>query len=109
MLPTLEDASTEADFLGDAVIAIGALRATRELGLEVPNSVRLLGLNGMKMASWREINLTTIMRPIAVIVKSQVDLMVSTINDSEREPGRRIFACTVIGRGTLKNCKFWKG
>jgi DNA-binding LacI/PurR family transcriptional regulator len=98
----LNDNRAEAYFCGDDVIAVGALSALRDHDLQVPSDVGLIGLNDMEMASWRNINLTTIRQPIEEIVESSVDLMVSMLNDPLRPPERRLFSCLVVERGTLK-------
>jgi len=103
MQRVLKSGYAEAYFCGDDVIAIGALSALRDLNLQVPSDIGLIGLNDMEMASWRNINLTTIRQPIIEIVESSVDLMVSMLNDPERTPEKRLFACSVVERGTLKS------
>lgn len=92
----------EAYFCGDDVIAIGALSAVQDAGLSVPRDIGLIGLNDMEMASWHNIDLTTIRQPIPEIIGASIDLVVSTINHPDRQPETRLFPCRVIERGTLR-------
>lgn len=102
MLRLLGAAPAEAYFGGDDVLSIGALSAIRDSGLECPGDVGILGLNNMEMASWANINLTTIHQPIRQIVTSSIELMAATLEDRDRHPEARIFSCTVVERGTLR-------
>jgi len=92
----------EAYFCGDDVLSIGAISAIKDAGLNVPNDIGIIGLNDMEMASWQNINLTTIHQPIKPIVKASVELMVGLLSDPDRYPEARLFPCKVIERGTLR-------
>jgi len=102
MLARLEDAPAEAYFCGDDVLSIGALSAITGSGLTVPGDIGLIGLNDMEMAGWENINLTTIRQPIAQIIDSSIELVVSLLANPERYPEARLFSCQVIERGTLR-------
>ena len=102
MLRLLESAPAEAYFCGDDVLSIGALSAIKDKGLTVPGDIGIIGLNDMEMASWENINLTTIRQPIREIVDSSVELMVAMMDQPDRYPEARLFPCRVIERGTLR-------
>ncbi|MEM9393011.1 MAG: LacI family DNA-binding transcriptional regulator [Pseudomonadota bacterium] len=95
----------EAYFCGDDVIAIGALSAANDAGLSVPDDVGLIGLNDMEMASWQNIELTTIRQPISEIIGASIDLVVGTIEEPHRHPETRLFPCRLIERHTLRPLK----
>ncbi len=92
----------EAYFLGDDVLSIGALSAAHAAGVRVPQDLGMIGLNDMEMAGWANINLTTIHQPFAAIVKSSIDLMVSSFADPGCLPEARIHPCRIVERGTLR-------
>lgn len=102
MLRLLNEGHAEAYFCGDDVLSIGALSAIKDAGLSVPDDVGVIGLNDMEMASWENINLTTIHQPIRQIVDSSVDLMVAMLDEPNRYPEARVFPCRVVERGTLR-------
>ncbi|MFP7674067.1 LacI family DNA-binding transcriptional regulator [Marivita sp. S0852] len=98
----LQSTPAEAYFCGDDVLSIGALSAIADSGLSVPEDIGIIGLNDMEMAGWQNINLTTIHQPIQQIVQSSIEAMVTLLEDPDRQPESRIFACSVVERGTLR-------
>jgi DNA-binding LacI/PurR family transcriptional regulator len=92
----------EAWFCGDDVLSIGALSALADAGLKVPQDVGILGLNDMEMARWPNINLTTVRQPIADIIAASIDLVVASLHDPDHPPEARLFACSIVERGTLR-------
>jgi DNA-binding LacI/PurR family transcriptional regulator len=103
MLLLLETTSpAEAYFCGDDVLSIGALSAIQSAGLRVPEDIGIIGLNDMEMAGWANINLTTIHNPFKQIIAASVDLIAASLSDDSRDPEARLFACTIVERGTLR-------
>ncbi|WP_289042657.1 LacI family DNA-binding transcriptional regulator [uncultured Aliiroseovarius sp.] len=102
MLRLLNDTPAQAYFCGDDVLSIGALSAVTDSGLSVPGDIGIIGLNDMEMARWENINLTTIHQPIQQIVNSSIELMAAMLDDPDRLPEARIFACSIVERGTLR-------
>lgn len=92
----------EAYFCGDDLLAVGALSAIREAGLQVPGDIGLIGLNDMEMARWQNIGLTTIRQPVAQIIEAAIDLVVKTIETPDCPLESRLFPCAVIDRQTLR-------
>ena len=72
MCELMMDASIEAVFCGDDILAIGALDACKEAGRSVPADVGILGFNDIAMASWAAYDLSTIRQPIAEIIVTAV-------------------------------------
>ena len=98
----LSKAPAEAYFCGDDVLSIGALSAIEAAGMTVPGDIGLIGLNDMEMAGWQNVNLTTIHQPIRQIITSSIELIVAMLEDPDRTPEARLFACRVVERGTLR-------
>ena len=92
----------EAYFCGDDVLSIGALSAIKDADLNVPKDIGIIGLNDMEMASWQNINLTTIQQPIKQIVAASIELMGALLQDPYRYPEARLFPCRLVERGTLR-------
>jgi DNA-binding LacI/PurR family transcriptional regulator len=92
----------EAYFCGDDILSIGALSAIASAGLSVPGDIGIIGFNDMEMASWESIELTTIHQPISQIISSSVELIVSMLEEPEREPESRLFRCRIVERNTLR-------
>ncbi len=102
MARLLKSPTAEAYFCGDDVLSIGALSAIQSAGLRVPDDIGLIGLNDMEMAGWANINLTTIRNPLEQIIGSSIDLIEAALKDDSRDPEARLFACTIVERGTLR-------
>ncbi len=102
MLGQLKNKPAQAYFCGDDVLSIGALSAVQSAGLGVPDDIGIIGLNDMEMASWQNINLTTIRQPIKDIIASSVELVMALLSDPNRAVEARVFACQIIERGTLQ-------
>ena len=98
----LQSPPAEAYFCGDDVLSIGALSAIQSAGLRVPDDIGIIGLNDMEMAGWENINLTTIRNPIKQIVASSIELIEASLKDDSRYPEARLFAATIVERGTLR-------
>lgn len=97
----LNDKPQQAYFCGDDALAVGAMSAAEDAGYKVPEDIGFIGLNDMEIASWQNINLTTIKQPITDIINSSLELMFEMLEDPDHEPLAKIFPCEIIKRGTL--------
>ncbi|MBM7068385.1 LacI family DNA-binding transcriptional regulator [Actibacterium sp. 188UL27-1] len=102
MARLLEADPAEAYFCGDDVLSIGAQSAITSAGLSVPGDIGLIGLNDMEIAGWQNIDLTTIHQPIRQIITAAIDLVETMLEDPNCVPEARLFACSVVERGTLR-------
>ena len=102
MMSLLQDNPAQAYFCGDDVLSIGALSAIREVGMRVPEDIGIIGLNDMEMSGWQNIDLTTIRQPIARIIDSSVELVMTMLAQPDHRPEARLFDCEIIERGTLR-------
>ena len=102
MTALLRARPAEAYFCADDVLSIGAMSALQDKGFDVPRDVGLIGLNDMKMASWANVNLTTIHNPFPDIIAASIDRVAALVEDRSIVPQARLFDCSVVHRGTLK-------
>ncbi|MEO8242425.1 MAG: LacI family DNA-binding transcriptional regulator [bacterium] len=102
MTRLLQGSVAEAYFCGDDVLSIGAISAAQSAGLNVPTDLGIIGFNDMEMAAWANIALTTIHQPFEQIIRSSIDLIMSSFADPARLPEVRLFPCHVVERGTLR-------
>jgi DNA-binding LacI/PurR family transcriptional regulator len=95
-------AGTRADayVCGDDVLAIGALSAVADAGLQVPQDVGIIGLNDMEMAAWANVNLTTVHQPFEAIVAASIAQMVALLATPDAPPTAQVFDCHLVQRGT---------
>ena len=83
---------------GNNRATIGAMRAARRLGLEVPRDVALVGYDDFDWADLFHPRLTVVAQPTAQIGETAVDLVISRILDPERAPRRLTLATTFVHR-----------
>ena len=102
MLRLIQTTPSQAYFCGDDVVAIGALSALRDSGLDVPGDVGIIGLNDMEMAGWENIALTTIRQPVGDIIDTTVELMADMLEHPDQPRKARLFSCDVVERATLR-------
>lgn len=82
----------------DAVVAVndsmglGALDVARhELGLDVPDSVSIVGFDGVGPATWSAYQLTSMRQPVRRMVEATVAMLVERIERPGLPPERRMF------------------
>jgi LacI family transcriptional regulator len=84
--------SPTAIFAASDVMAVGALKALREAGLQVPQDVALVGFDDVPLASAVEPPLTTVRQPIERMGSMAADLLLDLLENppEEEAPAHRI-------------------
>jgi len=98
----IERGGIDGVFCGDDILAIGAIDTCREFGISVPGDVGIVGFDDMPMASWRAYNLTTIRQPVADIIGTAIELIISVVDQPNRPADSQLFACEAVIRDTLR-------
>jgi LacI family transcriptional regulator len=84
------------------LVAIGALNATRMLGLRVPEDVSITGWDDLPMAAWEVIQLTTVRQSMNEMARTAARLVVERIEGRASPEARRIlFEPQLVLRATL--------
>jgi LacI family transcriptional regulator len=96
LLPSKPDAV----FAQSDVMAIGAMRAVQEAGLEVPKDIAFVGFDDLPIASAQPIKLTTIHQPITHFGIKAVDLLIDMIEKGTKPARRLILDTELIIRDT---------
>jgi DNA-binding LacI/PurR family transcriptional regulator len=102
MRQLLREGGIDAVFCGDDNLAMGAIDACREAGLDVPRDIGVIGFNDMTIAAWPAYNLTTIRQPTAEIITAAVELVLAIVERPVRRPILRLFDCRAVIRGSLR-------
>lgn len=63
------------------VMAIGAIRALRDVGKHVPEDVSVVGFDGLPLGSFLVPQLTTIVQPVQQMAQRSVEMLISSIED----------------------------
>jgi LacI family transcriptional regulator len=88
----LLSASPTAVFAASDVTAMGALRAVREAGLQVPADIALIGFDDIPVATAMEPALTTVRQPIERLGSMAADLLLNLLENppDSRAPAQRV-------------------
>lgn len=97
--------STDYEFDGIFAIsdwrALGACLALAELGIRVPEEVRIIGYDGVSVASRTILNITSIQQDIRQIVSQACDLLLRQMNRQPIEKKRVIVPTSILAGQTL--------
>ncbi|PTR34752.1 LacI family transcriptional regulator [Luteibacter sp. OK325] len=101
---TLLDRNDRLDgvFCGDDVLALGAMDACRERGVDVPGEVSIVGFDDMPLAAWASYSLTTVKQPIREMVLHAIERIVAWMEEPDSVPRSKLFACELVVRGSLR-------
>lgn len=97
MRPLGENGPT-AFYAANDLMAIGVLRALRELGIHVPEQVSVMGTNGSPESGHVIPNLTTLYVPYAEMARHAAEILIQFIKNNAAAPSQRLVACEIIAR-----------
>jgi LacI family transcriptional regulator len=81
-------------------MAIGAMRAIREAGLDIPDDVALVGYDDTPPAAYAHPPLTTVHQPMQEVGKLAVRLLLRMIEDPEMPRGETLLKPCLVRRAT---------
>lgn len=88
-------AKPDAIFAASDTMAIGAIRAVRDLGLHVPSDIAFVGFDDLPVASLSDFKLTTVHQPISQFGAKAVETLLDLIENGIK-PSRRIIMDTEL-------------
>jgi len=89
-----------AIFAHDDLLAAGALRAARDLGLRVPQEVEVVGFDDSELAE--PLGLTTVRQPLEESGAVALELLLAHINDPARTAQHTTLALKLVERDTTR-------
>lgn len=89
-----------AIFCGNDVIALGALSAAREAGIDVPDELTVIGFDDIPMAGWPLLDLTTVHCGLDALAATAVELLLAEIAGLGPGPIVRRIPASLRLRGT---------
>ncbi len=81
-------------------MALGALRALHQAGLQIPAEVSVVGYDDTAESAWYQPPLTTVRQDIKQLGERSVDWLVQTLNEEQSPALMRPFATRLIIRET---------
>jgi LacI family repressor for deo operon, udp, cdd, tsx, nupC, and nupG len=97
--------SFSAIFCQNDQMAIGAIRALREAGRQLPDDVSLIGFDDIPLASYFDPPLTTLRQPMRETGERAVQLLVETIQSPDRSPEQIAIPARLLERAS---CARWR-
>jgi LacI family transcriptional regulator, repressor for deo operon, udp, cdd, tsx, nupC, and nupG len=82
------------------VIALGAIRGARRLGLDVPKDISVVGYDDSALMTCTDPPLTTIRQPIEQMGQAAVELLVSQIEGAPANDDELLFEPELVVRGS---------
>jgi DNA-binding LacI/PurR family transcriptional regulator len=82
------------------VLALGAIRAVRRLGLRVPQDVSVVGFDDSAFMTCTDPPLTTVRQPIEAMGQAVVELLVNQIEGIGVRPDELLFEPELVVRGS---------
>ncbi|OSP53860.1 LacI family DNA-binding transcriptional regulator [Pseudoruegeria sp. SK021] len=82
------------------LVAIGALSALRDLGIDVPGEVSVIGFDDIGMSAWPLIGLTTVRQSLIDLGRSAVDLLIQRIGGDTSPPHTIVLPVSLVERAT---------
>ena len=96
----LLDTGVTAIVCASDLLALGAVRAVRRAGREVPGDVSVIGYDDSAFMSLTDPPLTTVRQPIEAMGRAAVDLLVADIEGAERSAQEMLFEPELVVRGS---------
>lgn len=91
-------AKPDAVFAASDIMAIGAMRAAREAGLQIPGDIAFVGFDDLPIATLSGVQLTTIRQPVVQHGIRAVELLIDIINNGIHPPRHIILDTELIIR-----------
>ena len=91
-------AKPDAIFAASDIMAIGAMRAAREAGLNIPDNIAFVGFDDLPFASSSDIQLTTIRQPVVQFGVKAMDILMDLIENGIQPPRHVIMDTELVIR-----------
>ena len=94
-----------AIFAGNDLMAVGALDALRQAGLEVPGDMSVVGHNDMPLVDMMSPSLTTVRIPVERMSHHAALLLMEHLKDPQLPPMQRVLTPTLVVRQSTTQAK----
>jgi LacI family transcriptional regulator len=91
-------AKPDAIFTASDIMALGAMRAVRDIGLRVPEDIAFVGFDDLPLASLANPPLTTVHQPISEFGEKAVEMLIDLIENGIKPPRRIIMDTDLVIR-----------
>lgn len=88
-------------FCSNDYLALGAMKGAREMGLEIPADLSVVGFDDMPMAAFFHPGLDTVRQPAYDMGKTGVQVLLDMIRDTGRKPVQQLLDLELIRRESV--------
>jgi DNA-binding LacI/PurR family transcriptional regulator len=99
----LLDRGVDGVFVASDTMALGALRAARLRGIDVPGDVQVVGFDGFTASETSTPSLTTIRQPVADTAGRAVDLLLGLVSGDVPGPTSAVLPVELVVRETTRS------
>lgn len=96
-------AKPDAVFAASDHMALGAMRAIRENGLEIPDDISIIGFDDFPLASPSHPALTTIRQPIVQFCSKGLEMLIDLVENGSEPPRKVILEAEFIIRDSTRD------
>lgn len=96
------DERPDAVFAASDDLALGAVRAARESGLDVPGDLAVIGFDDLHMSA--HVGLSTLSQPMYEMGRIGIDKLIQRIAEPERPVSRTVFSAQLVARKSTGAC-----
>lgn len=86
---------------GNDVVALGALNAAKEIGVDVPGDVSIAGFDDLPTSGWALVRLSTVAYDLAEMSREAARLLVGRVGDPGAEPVHAVYPTRYVARDTV--------
>lgn len=91
-------AQPDAVFAASDLMAIGAMRAVRDAGLNIPDDVAFVGFDDLPIATLSDCPLTTVRQPVVDFGVKAVEMLIDLVEEGPKPPQQVIMETELIVR-----------
>ena len=91
-------ARPDAVFAASDIMAIGAMRAAREAGMNIPGDIAFIGFDDLPIATLSDVQLTTIRQPVVQFGVKAVEILIDQIENGIQPPRHVIMDAELVIR-----------
>ncbi|RKN12176.1 LacI family DNA-binding transcriptional regulator [Streptomyces radicis] len=101
----LLDAGCTGIVCGSDMTALGAIRAVRQRGLDVPRDVSVVGYDDSYIFAFTDPPLTTLRQPVRAMAAAAVDALLEEVGGTLAHPTEFVFQCELVVRGSTAQAR----
>lgn len=90
-------------FCSNDIIAIGAINTARDIGLQIPDDLALVGFDDLDQAAWPVFDLTTLKVPFDDMVHTAIELLLKRLQGDQSKPQVHVHPVQSVLRGTHRS------